>query len=75
MNEQYLYHWGVLSLSYISFFQEMIACHFEISDFVCHFDGKTLIKKSSECCFRFKMAEDLTQEKPEVKKPRFLTFI
>ena len=27
----------------------MIACHFEIGDFVRHFEGKT--QKSSECCF------------------------
>ena len=35
----------------------MIACHFEIGDFVRHFEGKT--QKSSECYFRVKMAADL----------------
>ena len=28
----------------------MIACHFEIGDFVRHFEGKT--QKSSESCFQ-----------------------
>ena len=43
----------------------LIACQFEIGDFVRHFEEKT--QKSSECYFRFKMAADLKREKLEFK--------
>ena len=39
----------------------MIACQFEIGDFVRHFEGKN--QKSAGFYFRVKMAADLKREK------------
>ena len=47
----------------------MTACQFVIDDYVYHFEGKT--QKSSECCFRLKMAADLKLEKLDFKSVFF----